>query len=68
MNLDILLFKITLLFYLVATILYLVDVITRHGKVAKFARWILVAGFWPPLRHPGGPVCRSRIYAGRESS
>ena len=45
MNLDILLFKITLLFYLVATILYLVDVITRHGKVAKFARWILVAGF-----------------------
>lgn len=48
MSVNILLFKITLLFYSVATILYLVDVIRRKekvGKTGKTARWILVGGF-----------------------
>jgi cytochrome c-type biogenesis protein CcsB len=45
MNSDILLFKITLLFYSVATVLYLIDVATRHEKAGKIARWILLGGF-----------------------
>lgn len=48
MSVNILLFKITLLFYSVATVLYLVDVIRRKekvGKTGKSARWILVGGF-----------------------
>ncbi|MFA5515925.1 MAG: c-type cytochrome biogenesis protein CcsB [Desulfuromonadales bacterium] len=42
---DILLFKVTLLVYLVATALYLVDVITRRDRAGKFARWLLWGGF-----------------------
>jgi len=45
MNADILLFKITLLFYAVATVLYLVDVIGRQGKAGTIARWLLLSGF-----------------------
>jgi cytochrome c-type biogenesis protein CcsB len=45
MNASILLFKITLLFYFIATVLFLIDVIARQGKTAKAARWVLVGGF-----------------------
>ena len=45
MNTDILLFKITLLFYAAATVLYLVDVIGRQGKAGGAARWVLLGGF-----------------------
>jgi cytochrome c-type biogenesis protein CcsB len=42
---HILFFKITLLFYFAATVLYLIDVISRHSKVGSFPRWTLLAGF-----------------------
>jgi cytochrome c-type biogenesis protein CcsB len=42
---NILLFKITLLFYFIATVLYLVDVITRQEKAGRIGRWVLVGGF-----------------------
>ncbi|TYO99314.1 cytochrome c-type biogenesis protein CcsB [Geothermobacter ehrlichii] len=45
MNADILLYKITLLIYFVATVLYLIDVIGRRQKVGNLARWVLVGGF-----------------------
>lgn len=45
MTANILLFKITLLFYFAATVLFLLDVIARHGKTAKAARWVLGGGF-----------------------
>jgi cytochrome c-type biogenesis protein CcsB len=45
MTLNILLFKITLLFYFVSTVLYLIDVISRREKAGKAARWLLVGGF-----------------------
>jgi cytochrome c-type biogenesis protein CcsB len=45
MSANILLFKITLLFYFAATILYLVDVIARRDKAGRAARWVLVGGF-----------------------
>jgi len=45
MSTNILLFKIALLFYFVATIFFLVDVLTRREKFGKAARWILVGGF-----------------------
>lgn len=45
MSLDLLLFKITLLAYFVATVLFLVDVIARHRRTATIARWFLIAGF-----------------------
>ena len=45
MTIDILLFKATLLVYFVATLLYLVGVITRREALGKLAKWVLVAGF-----------------------
>jgi len=45
MNVNLLLFKITLLLYFVSTVLYLIDVIARRGKTGRAARWILVGGF-----------------------
>jgi len=45
MTIDILLFKATLLVYFVATLLYLVGVITRRDPLGKFAKWVLVTGF-----------------------
>ncbi len=45
MSANILLFKITLLFYFVATVLYLVDVIARRDKAGRAARWVMVGGF-----------------------
>jgi cytochrome c-type biogenesis protein CcsB len=45
MNLHFLFFKITLLFYFVSTVLYLIDVIARREKAGKAARWLLIAGF-----------------------
>jgi cytochrome c-type biogenesis protein CcsB len=42
---NILFFKITLLLYFAATILHLIDVISRHSKVGRYARWTLLAGF-----------------------
>jgi len=47
MSVDILLFKITLLLYFVATVLFLIDVIARHARVptGNAARWVLIAGF-----------------------
>ena len=42
---NILLFKITLLFYFVATVLYLVDVIGRQERVGRIGRWVLLGGF-----------------------
>jgi len=45
MTIDILLFKATLLVYFVATLLYLVGVITRREPLGKFAKWVLVTGF-----------------------
>jgi len=45
MSLDILFFKITLLLYFAATVLYLVDVIARWEKAGKAARWLLTGGF-----------------------
>jgi len=45
MSANILLFKITLLFYFIATVLYLVDVIARRDQAGRAARWVLVGGF-----------------------
>jgi cytochrome c-type biogenesis protein CcsB len=45
MTVNILLFKITLLFYFGATVLFLVDVIGRLEKAGRFARWMLIGGF-----------------------
>ena len=45
MSINILLFNVTLLLYLVATILLLVEVSSRHLKTAGAARWILWGGF-----------------------
>ena len=45
MSVNVLLFKITLLLYFVATVLYLVDVVWRKEKAGKLARWVLVGGF-----------------------
>jgi hypothetical protein len=45
MTVNILLFKITLLLYFGATVLFLVDVIGRLEKAGRFARWLLVGGF-----------------------
>ncbi len=45
MTVNILLFKITLLLYFAATVLFLVDVIGRLEKAGRFARWLLVGGF-----------------------
>lgn len=45
MTLDILLFKATLLVYFVATLLYLVGVITRREPLGHCAKWTLVIGF-----------------------
>lgn len=55
MSINILLYKITLLVYLVATVLFLVDVITRRMKLGRIARWILAGGF---LLHCGTLVSR----------
>jgi len=45
MTVNILLFKITLLLYFGATVLFLVDVISRLDKAGRFARWALIGGF-----------------------
>jgi cytochrome c-type biogenesis protein CcsB len=45
MTVNILLFKITLLLYFGATVLYLIDVIARHGKTGRAGRWVLIGGF-----------------------
>jgi len=45
MSPNILLFKITLLFYFCATVLYLVDVIGRQERFGRAARWVLLGGF-----------------------
>ncbi|PLX75886.1 MAG: c-type cytochrome biogenesis protein CcsB [Desulfuromonas sp.] len=45
MSTDILLFKITMLVYFVATILFLVDVLTRRERFGQVGRWVLIAGF-----------------------
>ena len=45
MTTNILLFKITLLLYFAATVLYLIDVIARREQAGKAARWVLVGGF-----------------------
>ncbi len=45
MNADILLYKITLLVYFTATVLFLIDVIGRRQKAGNLARWVLVGGF-----------------------
>jgi len=42
---NVLLYKVTLLFYFVATTLYLVDVIARREQAGKIGRWVLVSGF-----------------------
>ncbi|BCR03499.1 c-type cytochrome biogenesis protein CcsB [Desulfuromonas versatilis] len=45
MSVNILLFKITLILYFVATVLYIIDIITRRDQVGKAARWVLAGGF-----------------------
>ncbi len=45
MTLSILLFKITLLIYFGATVLYLVDVVGRKEGIARIGRSMLLAGF-----------------------
>jgi len=45
MSVNVLLFKITLLLYFAATVLYLVDVIWRREAAGKLARWVLTGGF-----------------------
>ncbi len=45
MSANILLFKISLLVYFVATVLFLMDVLTRREKLGNIARWILAGGF-----------------------
>ena len=51
----ILLFKITLLVYFVATVLFLIDVISRKVELGRYARWVLVGGF---AVHCGALVAR----------
>ncbi|PLX98221.1 MAG: c-type cytochrome biogenesis protein CcsB [Desulfuromonas sp.] len=45
MSSNILLFKIALLFYFVATVFFLLDVLSRREKFGKAARWVLAGGF-----------------------
>lgn len=45
MSANVLLYKIALLFYLVATILFFVDVIGRKENIGKIGRWVLFGGF-----------------------
>ena len=45
MSTNILLFKIALLVYFVATVFFLIDVLTRREKFGKVARWVLIGGF-----------------------
>ena len=45
MSVNIILFKATLLIYLVATVFYFIDVIGRHERFGRLARWVLVGGF-----------------------
>lgn len=45
MSVNVLLFKITLLLYFAATVLYLVDVLWHREQAGKLARWVLVGGF-----------------------
>jgi cytochrome c-type biogenesis protein CcsB len=45
MSLNVLLFNITLGLYFIATLLFLVDVITGREKVGKSGRWVLAGGF-----------------------
>jgi cytochrome c-type biogenesis protein CcsB len=45
MTVDVLLFKATLLVYFVATLLYLIGVITRREPLGRSAKWVLVGGF-----------------------
>lgn len=45
MSLSLLLFKITMLVYFGATVLYLVDVIGRREGIARIGRHLLLAGF-----------------------
>lgn len=42
---NVILFKITLLVYLAATVLFLVDVISRRAQLGRSARWLLSGGF-----------------------
>ncbi len=44
MSAHIILFKIVLICYLVATILYLIQVVGRKENLGKTARWVLLAG------------------------
>lgn len=45
MSVSILLFKISLLTYFAATVLYLVDIIAKREKAGRAGRWVLVGGF-----------------------
>ncbi|BCA78509.1 c-type cytochrome biogenesis protein CcsB [Desulfuromonas sp. AOP6] len=45
MSANVLLYKIALLFYLVATILFFIDVIGRKESIGRVARWVLFGGF-----------------------
>lgn len=45
MSINLFLFRVTLLFYAVATILFLIEVATRHVKTAQYARWTISGGF-----------------------
>lgn len=45
MTVDVLLFKATLLIYFVATLLYLIGVITRRESLGQVAKWALASGF-----------------------
>ena len=72
MTANLLLFKITLLVYFVATICYLIGVISRKEGFRQSAVWILISGFGvhcvtivPTLRGrvclaTGARACRSR--------
>lgn len=45
MSVNLLLFKITLLLYFVATVFYLIDVLAQKDVAGKMARWVLSGGF-----------------------
>jgi cytochrome c-type biogenesis protein CcsB len=45
MSLNIILFKLALLVYFAATVLYLVDIISHRQKAGIAARWVLLGGF-----------------------
>ena len=45
MSANVLLFKIALLFYVVATVLFFMDVVGRREKAGTVARWVLLGGF-----------------------